>query len=380
MLPSAGDQVGPYQLERPLGEGAAAVVWLATATGPGGFKKQVALKLLKATDNDRMVADLLREARLTALLAHPNTVSVLTVDQHEDQFFVAMELVEGGTLRELISRVKRLQLGFPLSVILDLGIDVARGLDHAHTATDPDGHPLCVLHRDLKPESILLDSTGRARLTDFGLAKVLGEATRTGIGDIKGTSRYVPPEVWKGSRDFHPRGDLFALGCILYELLTLRRLFDGPMQTVFEQITKRDSATEAAAVRDVAPVLEPVVERLIRRDPTSRYQSAMEVLEDLESLRSAAAAGPGVCTFRSLVEVVSTPGGQTNEPVIDALLVSGDPRWVAIANRASGRRPPDPEPTARSRPLARTPTLVLLAGTLLMVLALLLLAAARIFA
>ena len=181
-----GDRVGPYRLDRPIGEGAAAEVWLATAGGVGGFSRQVALKLLKATDNDRMVADLLREARLTALLAHPNTVDVLAVDRDGDQFFVAMEYIDGGTLRELTSRVKRAHLGFPLSFILDVGIDLARGLAHAHEATDADGEPLSILHRDLKPENILLDSTGRARLTDFGLAKVLGEATRTALGDIKG--------------------------------------------------------------------------------------------------------------------------------------------------------------------------------------------------
>ena len=355
--PSAGDQVGPYRLERPLGEGAAAVVWLASITGPGGFRKQVALKLLKATEDDRLVADLLREARLTALLAHPNTVSVLGVDQDDGQFYVAMELVEGGTLRELVSRVKRAHLGFPLSVILDLGIDIARGLDHAHTATDPEGQPLSVLHRDLKPENILLDSTGRARLTDFGLAKVLGEATRTAIGDIKGTSRYVPPEVWKGSRDFHPRGDLFALGCILYELVTLRRLFDGPMQTVFEQITKRDSTTEAAAVREVAPALEPIVERLVRRDPISRYQSAADVLRDLQPLRQAAAGEPGVDLFRRLA--IAEPASAAEDPAAERLLVSRDPRWVALAVRASGREPPAP-PQPQRRSGARVLTLSLL--------------------
>jgi len=343
---SPGTLIGPYRLERPLGEGAAAVVWLATASGPGGFRKQVALKLLKATDDDRLVADLLREARLTALLAHPNTVDVYAVDQFEGQFYVAMELVEGGALRHLISKVKRAHLGLPVSVVLDLGIDIAHGLAHAHTATDDDGRPLNVLHRDLKPENILLDSTGRARITDFGLAKVIGEATRTALGDIKGTSRYVPPEVWKGSREFHPRGDLFALGCILYELVTLRRLFDGPMHNVFEQIAKRDSVTEAEAVAEVAPALAPVVERLIRRDPTRRYQEAGEVLADLEAVRSRLRTTHGVDAFVRLA--TAEPGSAAEEPGIDRLLVSRDPRWVALAVRASGREPPPPEPPPRS--------------------------------
>ena len=144
-----GQRIGKYELRERLGEGAACQVWLAVARGPGPFRKEIALKLLKQSSDHEAVEELLREARLTALLDHPSIVTVLEADHDERDAWIALEYVDGGTLRQLTSWIKRAFLGFPLTVVLDLATDIARGLEHAHGARDPEGRPLPIIHRDL---------------------------------------------------------------------------------------------------------------------------------------------------------------------------------------------------------------------------------------
>lgn len=327
-----GTVLGPYTLRAPLGEGAAATVWLAELDGPGGVRKNVALKLIKGPPDQRVYKTILREARITARLQHPNVVDVLGVEIQGGALFVSMEYVGGGTLRELIRRVKGLGVGFPQSVVVDLLIDILRGLAHAHGTPESKRPP--VLHRDLKPENVLLDVTGGAKVGDFGLAKVIGEATMTAPGHIKGTNRYVPPEIWRGGRDFHPRGDLFAVGCMLYELVTLRRLFDGSMEEILRAIMGRTAAQEAESVARVAPGLAPVVERLLLRDPEARYQRAEDVLEELMPLRDGLGAVGDVGVFVGLLRQREGAGAPVSGGLAARLSRSADPRWAVLAPTA----------------------------------------------
>ena len=338
---SAGDTVGRYRLRRKLGAGAFAEVWLALESNSLGFEKEVALKLLKAADDEKQKTDLLREARLSAVLRPPNVVDVLSVDEAEGALAVAMEVVDGGTLRDLIDRVALAEADFPLSVVVDLGSGIVRGLQHAHAAKDPQGRPLSIIHRDLKPENVLVDATGAPKLTDFGIAKVLGEGTATDVGMMKGTAAYVAPEIWKGGRDFQPRVDLFALGCILYELVTLRRLFQGPIQSIFGQVALRTAAEEVAAVSAVFPQLAPVVERLLLRDPEARYQQAADVLRDLLEVRARAYEAADTATFLALLEQVGDPDAAgLSLPSMGRVQSSSDGRWVALAARVTSSTEP----------------------------------------
>lgn len=339
-----GTRIGAYELQRPLGEGAAAVVWLATLQGVGGFRKQVALKLIKGVVDDNLAEALYQEARLTALLSHPNVVDVLAVERTDGQLFLAMEYVPGGTLRQLVSRVKKAHVGFPQSVVVDLCVDIGRGLGYAHAAVDATGAPLSILHRDVKPENVLIDRDGAARITDFGLAKTLDSGGSTAADGVRGTAKYVAPEIWRGSRDIRPRADLFALGCILHELVTLRRLFDGPVDSIVQQMKSRRPAQEAEQVAAAAPDFAPIFERLVQRDPDRRYQSAEEVIADLEALRRRRGAEADVATFTRLVQRRIDGPGDAPEPALDdRLRASADPRWAALA-------PPDAVPTSPSSP------------------------------
>ena len=330
--------IGRYELRRKLGAGTFGEVWLAVESSTLGFQKEVALKLLKSAGTEQQIADLLREARLAAILRHPNIVDVLSVDQSGDTFHVAMEYVDGGTLQTLRERVTLGEVEFPLSVICDLGVGIARGLEHAHTARDAHGRLLAIIHRDLKPENVLLDAAGTPKIADFGIAKVLGEGTATDVGTLKGTAAYVAPEIWKGGRDFHPRVDLFALGCILWELATLKRLFEGPIQSIFGQVSLRTADEECRPLYTTHPDLAPIIERLLLRDPEARYQTAAEVALDLTEARLGDGPAADLGTFVRLLDQTAPESDLAglSSASLDRLRGNPDVRWSNLACRALG--------------------------------------------
>ena len=301
-----GATLGRYTLKRKLGEGTFAEVWRATEQGDLGFRAEVALKILRPT---RQAADelaaLLKEASICAALRHPNIVGVRRVVEHDGLVLVVMELVEGGTLTDLMERTSAQGLILPRSVVLDIGIDLARGLAHAWGGAREDGTTFGVVHRDLKPANILLARSGEAQIADFGIARAAGDATATAAGMLKGTPAYIAPEIWQGGRDFCPAVDLFAVGCILFELATLRRLFGGDsIVELFASVAHGDAAEDVAPVRERFPALAPVLERLLQRDPARRLQSAGELEELLVRIRAEVYEGLDVTAFVELLDVV----------------------------------------------------------------------------
>jgi serine/threonine protein kinase len=326
-----GQQIGPYTLRRRLGEGAMAEVWLASGTGMGGIRRNVALKLVKGEPEQKTYDSVVREAQICARLQHPNIVDVLGVEIHEGTLLLSMQYVAGGTLRQLVRRVKRAGLGFPQSVVVDLLVDILRGLARAH-GEEGMKRPQ-VLHRDLKPENVLLDVTGRAVLADFGFAKLIGETSKTTLGRIKGTQRYVAPEIWKDTHGFHPRCDLFAVGCMLFELVTLRRLMDGDFNAIIHAIVERTAAEEAAMVAEVAPRLAGVTQLLLERDPEKRYQSARQVIDDLKPQRHRRGAPADVAEFLTALTALEQGRGRDIPSLQDRLSKSKDRRWAALGRR-----------------------------------------------
>ena len=319
-----------------MGTGAFAEVWLAVEVTDLGFRKEVALKLLRATDGDKVQA-LQQEARLVAALRHPNIVDVLAVEEIEGTWTVVMEYVDGGTLESLVERVTRAGLRLPASVVLDLGLDITRALERAHTAEGADGDPVCILHRDLKPANVLIDSAGVAKLTDFGVAKVVGEVAATATGTAKGTPAYIAPESWAGNRDFAPTVDLFGLGCILFELVTLRRLFDGEaITTIFWQMVNRSPAEEVEPVRQEMPGLAPILERLLAREPAERYQAAQDVEDDLVRLRDLVGPSGHLGQFLKLLDAADQGGENVGNRPTPNVPQTGDIAWRELVARATG--------------------------------------------
>ncbi|GEM_PF-1634204 len=298
----AGESLDRFRLQSRLGAGAYGQVWLALDEAGYGFRKHVALKILTEAGNPRREEALLREARICGALNHPNVVDVYGVMRADDVPFIIMEFVEGETLSSVWRDLEFLNLRFPRSVILELGIAVSEALHHAWTAVEADGTALRIVHRDLKPANIMVSNRGIAKVADFGIAKVAPDLSTTKTGKLKGTPSYMAPELWMGRRDFRPPIDLWSLGIIMWELAAGRRFY-GPaaMMEIPELITKRKPADEAAEIADFFPALAPVVEKLLQRDLDKRYADGIELAEELRRVRSKIGAAGDLLQFIRLV-------------------------------------------------------------------------------
>lgn len=288
---------GRYTLLRLLGEGGMGRVFEAELSGPSGFRKRLALKVIaeRSVGRDEQArGEFLREARIGGLLRHPNVIDCYDFGVIDDHPFIAMELVEGMSLRELIA-------GGPLppTVVLDCAVQICEGLAHAHGLV-VDGAPLELVHRDLKPGNMLVTQQGQVKILDFGLARasqavagadVAGAITATGV--VRGTPSYMSPEQASGS-DVDPRSDLFALGAVIFELATGDRFFDADdLLAVMMAIVDVDNRGDRVLLVDgVVPGLGGPLQRLLRSDPAMRYGRASDLALDLRSLQRRLPAGP----------------------------------------------------------------------------------------
>ena len=288
---------GRFVLLEVLGEGGMGAVFRAEMEGPGGFTKACALKVMHPSvlvAAKRMSIDLRTEARLGALLHHPNIVETYDFGVEADQPWISMELVDGTELSDILRGAGPL----PGTALLELGIQLASGLEHAHGRVHK-GEEVAFVHRDLKPSNVILSREGLAKITDFGIAaSALDTGLDTGDGVTKGTPAYMAPEQATGCK-VDGRADLFALGGILYQAATGKRLFRGSsaaatMMAVLhvDEIWRQPAIRQAADA--VVPGLADVLSWCMRRDPEERYADATLVREALEELELAAAPGPGL--------------------------------------------------------------------------------------
>jgi len=283
-----GERFGSFSLERPLGKGAAAEVWLAVETTELGFTKRQALKLLQPPPGEleEQKAALLNEARVCGLLKHPGIVDVYKVDSIEGELFIAMEFIDGPDLNTLLHALRVRSISLPVGAAVEIAIELCEALDYAHNARDDQGGSLAIVHRDLKPSNVLVDRRGVLKITDWGLVKSHLNIDATTRGVIKGTPGYIAPEVWGGTREFKPAADLFAVGAILYEAIVGERLFHGRnLARIADQVAKRDPADEAAGAAKRCPDLVPVLEKLLQRNPDERYPGARHLLVVLREIR-----------------------------------------------------------------------------------------------
>jgi len=211
---------GDHLLLRRLAAGGMAEVFEARASGPGGFEKRVALKrLLPEHQGDaELVRALVREARLGAMLSHPNLCRVDALGAVDGVWFFTLELVDGLDLYRLHRRFRRHDLAFPIELALHVVAGVARGLHHAHDARNAQGRALRVVHRDVSPQNVLVGRDGRVKVVDFGIARTGLHRTRTARGIVKGKWAYMSPEQARGARRDR-RSDVYATGVLLYELV-----------------------------------------------------------------------------------------------------------------------------------------------------------------
>jgi len=267
-----------------------AEVYLATAKGIEDFERHVVIKRIHAEQarNTGFVQMFLDEARLAASLHHHNIVQVHDIGQDNDEYFYAMEYVHGEDLRALLAKLAKKKQQVPLDHVVTIMSAAAAGLHYAHEHRGRDGKPLGLVHRDVSPSNILVDYDGNVKVVDFGIAKATQHGGETRSGVLKGKVSYMSPEQCRG-KALDRRSDVYALGIVLYELATVRRLFKGDSDFMtMSGIVAGKIPPPSSRRPDLPAELEAIIMKALARDPAERFQSAAEMREALEAFASTA--------------------------------------------------------------------------------------------
>jgi serine/threonine protein kinase len=272
---------GKYQLLARLGQGGMADVFLAVARGPLGFNKLVVLKRLRANDEDDQALQMfLDEARLAARLKHPNIVDTYDVGQEVESYFIAMEYLEGQPLSRVLKAISNSGVRVNPTIWVHVAAEALHGLHHAHGLNDYDGQPLRIVHRDVSPHNIFVTYEAEIKVVDFGIAKTSLSVAHTEAGLLRGKLGYMAPEqALRESVD--RRADIFAMGVVLWEALTGRKVFDGDMSTMFAKLVQADIPKLLEVNPSLDPKLAGIVERALRKEPDDRFSTAAEMRDAL---------------------------------------------------------------------------------------------------
>ena len=216
----------------------------------------------------------LDEARLSMHLNHANIVQVFDVGRADQTYFIVMEFVHGYNLRKIFQQANLKNLPVPIEIAVYITMQICNGLAHAHEKKDSNGNPLHIVHRDVSPPNALISKAGEVKLTDFGLAKAVSQMEETDPGVVKGKFSYLAPET-AGGMDVDHRADLFAVGIILFELLTNRRLFLGATDAETVELVEAAEIPSLAKLNaDVPRELQLIVEEALAKNPKKRFPSA----------------------------------------------------------------------------------------------------------
>jgi serine/threonine-protein kinase len=273
-----------YTLTERVDQGGMAEVFRGVAQSIHGFKKSVAIKriLPSLTKNKKFVAMFLDEAKLSLFLQHANIVQVFDIGMADEAYFLVMEYVDGCNLKALLDRLKQRGRRLPVPQAIYIMLECCKALNYAHNAENPEtSEPLHIVHRDISPPNILLSKNGEIKLVDFGLAKANSQIESTDPGVVKGKFSYLSPEAASGL-DVDHRADLFAVGILLWEMFTGRRLFYGDTDYQTVELVRQARIPSIAALNpEIEPELEAIVRKSLARDPDDRYQTAADMSDAL---------------------------------------------------------------------------------------------------
>ncbi len=331
---------GRYQLMKKIAVGGMGEVWLARQKGMVGFQKLVVVKRLlpHLTAEQEFVNMFFDEARIAALLNHPNIAQIYDLGEVDGEFYIAMEYVPGENLRTVAQQALDLKGGMPLALKCRVLADAAAALDFAHLARSPSGAPLDLIHRDVSPQNIIVGFSGSVKLIDFGVAKAAGKINRTATGVIKGKYAYMSPEQARG-HDLDSRSDIFGLGIVFYEILASQRLFKRDNDTdTLKAIVYGEVPPPSTLARGIPKQVDAIVMKALEKNRDDRYQTAGQMQLAIEDflVRGRLPATPAHLSayMRELFPV---------ESARDDLKEETEP---TLATRGAGE--PDPVPAPRS--------------------------------
>ncbi len=316
-MPEIGQMISHYRILEKIGVGGMGIVYKAEDTR---LHRQVALKFLpeEVSKNRQLLMRFQREAQAASALNHPHISTIYDIDEADGQTFIAMELLEGQTLKQRIARNR-----FKTEELLDIAVQITDALDAAHARG--------IIHRDIKPANVFITQGGLVKILDFGLAKFLkmrqgsmdttlstAEKSLTIAGSTVGTIAYMSPEQARGE-ELDARSDLFSFGTILYEMATGRKPFAGSTSAViFAGILHYNPASPMSLNPEVPDRLEQIINRVLEKDRALRYQSASDLRADLQRLKR------DTESEQKAAQMVSEPSGTKSLAVLPFVNLSGD--------------------------------------------------------
>jgi serine/threonine-protein kinase len=335
-----------FELIAELASGGMATVYLGRLSGVGGFQRFVAIKRLHPhlANDQEFIQMFLDEARLAARLHHPNVVPILEIGTTEQGYYLVMEYIEGDTLARLLARSIQSGKALPIGCAIRIALDSLAGLNAAHDLTGDDGKPLEIVHRDVSPQNILLGMDGIGRITDFGVARAASRLTTTRSGQLKGKLAYMAPEQARG-KDIDRRADVFAMGIVLWEALTQKRLFKGEGEAeTLNRVLFEPIPAPTTAKADIPKEVEAVCMKALERDPAARWATCMDFADALEkAARNANVLASNRDVAQHILAVIGTDISQQRD-ALRAWLTRSEP------SRQASFTVPSSQPSASKLP------------------------------
>lgn len=279
-----GMPFGRYELLKRIAAGGMGEVYLARQAGLEGFEKLLVVKVLlpNLAEDSEFIAMFLDEARIAARLDHPNIGQIYDLGEVDGAYYIAMEYIRGDDVVRLWKQARIKYKPVPMALAARIAADAAAGLDYAHKATDANNQPLNLVHRDVSPQNILVTFDGGVKLIDFGVAKAAGRMSHTTTGTIKGKYAYMSPEQISGA-DIDHRSDVFALGVVLYEMLTSVRLFKRDTEVAtLQAVTACDIPPPASINPKIDPMLAGILLKALAQNRDDRFEDAQAFRMALE--------------------------------------------------------------------------------------------------
>jgi len=273
-----------YYLLRHIATGGMAEIFLAKQIGLEGFEKLLVIKkiLKQYAQNPDFISMFLDEAKLAAKLDHPNIIRIYDFGKEKQSYYIAMEYIAGEDLRTILRKISREGSLIPIQHALQIVSSICEGLDHAHKKKDAFGKSLNIIHRDISPQNIMISYEGNVKILDFGIAKATTQSQETEAGVLKGKYAYMSPEQAKGKKLDH-RSDIFAVGILLYEMLTSKRLFKAENQLdTLRKLVYEEIPSPKLVNPDIPDNLVKILMKALSKDVDERYQTAREFQNDIE--------------------------------------------------------------------------------------------------